>query len=45
MQLLYGEAAQLLFASQRVLPRRLTDAGLGFEHRTIEEAIADLLPR
>ena len=45
MQLLYGEAAQLLFASQRVLPRRLTDDGFGFEHRTVEEAIADLLPR
>jgi uncharacterized protein (TIGR01777 family) len=36
-------ADQLLFASQRVLPTRLLDAGFRFEHPTAREALLDVL--
>ncbi|MDX1612612.1 MAG: TIGR01777 family oxidoreductase, partial [Candidatus Thermoplasmatota archaeon] len=43
IQLLYGGAADLLFASQRVLPARLEAEGFTFQHPEIEAALHDLL--
>lgn len=44
LRLLYGEAADVLLASQRVLPRALQDeTEFHFEHPTIEDALTDLL--
>ena len=36
-------AEQLLFASARVQPQALTEAGFAFEHATVDEALDDLL--
>ncbi len=41
--LLYGEAADVLFASQRVVPERLQKTGFTFEHPDPGPALEDLL--
>lgn len=43
MYILYGEAAGILYASQRVLPEALEDAGFEFEYPEVEEALDDLI--
>lgn len=43
MYLLYGEAAGMLYHSQRVLPQRLEESGFEFQYPTIREALEDLL--
>ena len=46
LKLVLGEMADaMLFASQRVLPRRLEDSGYGFRHPDLEGAFRDLLRR
>ena len=43
-KLAFGEMAEaLLLASTRVLPRRLEESGYTFRHRTIDEALGDLI--
>lgn len=39
----YGEAAEILLRGQRVLPKRLLDAGFAFRFENVEDALADLL--
>lgn len=43
LRLLYGEAADLLFASQRVVPERLEEEGFTFRYPDVHEALADLI--
>ncbi|MEZ5332664.1 MAG: TIGR01777 family oxidoreductase [Thermoanaerobaculia bacterium] len=43
LRLLYGEMSQLLTHGQRVLPRRLLEAGYTFRHPAVREALEDLL--
>jgi uncharacterized protein (TIGR01777 family) len=44
LRILYGEMADaLLLASEKVLPRRLLDAGFQFKYRTAEAALRDLV--
>jgi uncharacterized protein (TIGR01777 family) len=43
LRLLYGEAADLLFASQKVVPDRLEDEGFTFRYPDVHEALEDLL--
>jgi uncharacterized protein (TIGR01777 family) len=43
LQLLYGEAADLLFASQRVVPERLEGSGFTVRFASIDEALTDLI--
>lgn len=43
MYLLYGEAAGILWASQRLEPEALTEEGFSFKHNNIEDALSDLL--
>lgn len=43
LRVLYGEAASVLFASQRVTPDRLQADGFDFEHPDVDEALEDLL--
>ena len=46
LRLMFGEMADaLLLASQRVVPRRLLDAGFRFEHPTLEDALRAELAR
>ena len=43
-KLAFGEMAEaLLLASTRVLPERLEATGYEFQHRTIDDALGDLL--
>jgi uncharacterized protein (TIGR01777 family) len=43
LKLLFGEMANVLFDSQRVIPKRTQAAGFQFRFPHIEEALADLL--
>lgn len=43
LYILYGEAAGILYASQRVLPESLEEVGFEFEHRDVEAALKDLI--
>ena len=44
LKLVYGEMAEeMLFASQRVVPRRLLDAGFTFSHPSLESALRHVL--
>ena len=43
MRLVLGEFADTLLTGQRVIPKRLLDAGFRFNFPTIEAALKDLL--
>jgi uncharacterized protein (TIGR01777 family) len=43
LRLVLGEFAETLLTGQKVLPKRLMDAGFNFNFPTIEKALADLL--
>jgi len=43
MKLILGEFGDVLLKGQRVIPRRLLDAGFQFQHPTIEEALRSIL--
>jgi uncharacterized protein (TIGR01777 family) len=43
LRMMLGEAADVVLASQRVVPKALQDAGFSWDHPQVEEALADLL--
>jgi uncharacterized protein (TIGR01777 family) len=43
LQLLYGEMAQIVTTGQRVVPRRLSEAGFEFRHPDLEAALREVL--
>jgi uncharacterized protein (TIGR01777 family) len=43
LALLYGEMAQIVTTGQRVVPRRLSEAGFEFRHSDIEAALREVL--
>jgi uncharacterized protein (TIGR01777 family) len=43
VRLALGEFGSVVLKGQRVIPRRLMDAGLSFQHPTIQEALEDIL--
>jgi uncharacterized protein (TIGR01777 family) len=43
LRMLYGEMAQIVTTGQRVIPRRLSDAGFEFRHSDLEPALRDVL--
>jgi uncharacterized protein len=43
LRLLYGEMAEIVITGQRVIPRRLLEAGFEFEHPDVQEALDDVL--
>lgn len=43
LRLVFGEFAQVLFASQRVLPKVALESGFVFQHPEIAEALRDIL--
>lgn len=43
LKLLFGEMADLLLGGQRVVPRRLTEAGFRFRYDSLESALDDAL--
>ncbi|MBB3835253.1 hypothetical protein FHR55_003497 [Xanthomonas arboricola] len=45
LRLGFGEMADLLLISQRVLPQRALDAGFGFRHEQLEPALRAILQR
>jgi hypothetical protein len=45
LKLLFGDMAQLLLASDRMLPQRLLDEGFRFRYSTIERALAAIFGR
>ncbi|MFN0008141.1 MAG: TIGR01777 family oxidoreductase [Planctomycetota bacterium] len=45
LRLTLGEVAEVLVAGQRVLPRRVEEAGFRFGHPEVEEALRDALGR
>jgi uncharacterized protein (TIGR01777 family) len=44
LRLLLGEFAQVLFASQRIVPKAALDSGFRFRYPTIQEAMAAIFP-
>ncbi len=45
LQLLFGEAADVVAEGQRVAPKRLTELGFRFSHQEVDAALKDLLAR
>ena len=45
LRLLFGDMAQLLLASDRMLPQRLLDEGFRFRYPTLEPALAAIFGR
>jgi NAD dependent epimerase/dehydratase family enzyme len=43
LRLLFGEFAQVLFASQRVIPRVALDTGFTFQYPDIASALKEIL--
>lgn len=43
LKMLYGEMSQLLLGSQRVIPKRILDAGFQFKFKELEPALRDVL--
>ena len=43
IRMLYGEAANALLASHRILPARTTAAGFEFQHENLDAALQDIL--
>jgi NAD dependent epimerase/dehydratase family enzyme len=43
LRVLYGEMAQIVTTGQRVIPRRLREAGFEFGHPELEPALRDVL--
>lgn len=43
LQVLYGEMAEIVTTGQRVIPRRLREAGFDFGHPDLEPALRDVL--
>jgi uncharacterized protein (TIGR01777 family) len=43
LHVLYGEMAQIVTTGQRVVPRRLSEAGFKFRHPDLEPALRDVL--
>lgn len=43
LRVLYGEMAQIVTTGQRVIPRRLSEAGFEFRHPDLEPALGDVL--
>lgn len=43
LRLMYGEAAEVLFVSQRVVPKRLEQEGFTFRFPDVREALEDLI--
>lgn len=43
LKLLFGEGAKILLSSQKVLPKRLLEAGFEFEYPTIEDSVKSIL--
>ena|SRR5437763_4131328 len=43
LRVLYGEMAQIVTTGQRVVPRRLSEAGFKFRHPDLEPALRDVL--
>jgi hypothetical protein len=43
IKIIFGEQASVLLASQRVIPKRLLDAGIEFEYPEIEKALKTLI--
>lgn len=45
LKLLFGEMAELMLGSQRVIPERLQAEGFRFQFETLESALQQILPR
>ena len=45
LQILFGEMSSLLLASQRVIPKRLLDAGFEFHYPELNQALSDIIRR
>lgn len=45
LRLALGEMAEMLLGSQRVVPKAALEAGFGFQHPDLEEALRDLLSK
>jgi len=45
LRLLYGEMASIVTTGQRVIPRRLSEAGFVFAHPELESALRDVLEK
>ena len=44
IKLILGEFGSVLLKGQRVIPRRLLDAGFKFKYPNIEEALKNIIP-
>ena len=43
IELILGEFGSVLLKGQRVIPRRLLDAGFGFQYPDIRDALKDII--